>query len=413
MACTLSFALLLGMIPTAEISAAKKISLSTKKLTITKGKSKTLKVKNTKKKVTWKVVSGKKYISLKKKGKTAVTVKGVKKGTAKIQAKADKKNLTCTVTVKNPEKKDNSTKATNQTVATPPSTVQPTGEPDTKNEQDDVTALKTLIAEQRGQGAIVSEDINSEEYKWENGRLTEIHWTWKYNNNQGGESIKLKGSISFSPFTELQVLECEESEITELDVTKNTKLKKLNCHGNLLKNLNVTNNINLIELDCSYNNKLTNIDVTNNIKLERLQIDRNLEMKSLDVSKNINLKYLYCLQSPLTSLDVSKNTELVELDVRGDKLSSLDVRNNLKLELLQCNVNQITDLDVTNNKNLKTLWCNANLLSSLDVSKNVALTTLYCEHNQLTSLDLTNNTKLTDLDCDDTVVVIGYNKKED
>lgn len=118
MACTLSFALLLGMIPIAEVSAAKKVSLSTKKLTITKGKSKTLKVKNTKKKVTWKVVSGKKYISLKKKGKTAVIVKGVKKGTAKVQAKADKKNLTCTVTVKNPEKKDNSTKATNQPAPT-------------------------------------------------------------------------------------------------------------------------------------------------------------------------------------------------------------------------------------------------------------------------------------------------------
>ena len=47
-ACLLSFALLLGLIPTAEVSAAKKVSLSSKKITVTKGKSKTLKVKNTK-----------------------------------------------------------------------------------------------------------------------------------------------------------------------------------------------------------------------------------------------------------------------------------------------------------------------------------------------------------------------------
>lgn len=33
-ACLLSFALLLGMIPTAEVSAAKKISLSGKKITV-------------------------------------------------------------------------------------------------------------------------------------------------------------------------------------------------------------------------------------------------------------------------------------------------------------------------------------------------------------------------------------------
>ena len=38
-ACLLSFALLLGMIPANEVSAAKKVSLSTKKLTVTKGKS--------------------------------------------------------------------------------------------------------------------------------------------------------------------------------------------------------------------------------------------------------------------------------------------------------------------------------------------------------------------------------------
>lgn len=99
--CLLSFALLLGLIPTAEVSAAKKVSLSSKKITVTKGKSKTLKVKNTKKKVKWKILSGKKYITLKKKGKVAVTIKGKKKGTAKVQATVGKKKLTCKVAVKN------------------------------------------------------------------------------------------------------------------------------------------------------------------------------------------------------------------------------------------------------------------------------------------------------------------------
>ena len=99
MAYFLSFALILGMISTANVSAAKKIRLSNKKITITKGNSKTIKVKNTKKKVKWKILSGKKCITLKKKGKTAAIIKGKKKGKAKIQALVEKKKLVCTVTV--------------------------------------------------------------------------------------------------------------------------------------------------------------------------------------------------------------------------------------------------------------------------------------------------------------------------
>lgn len=98
--CGLSFALIIGMIPTAEVLAAKKVSLSTKKMTITKGKSKILKVRNTKKTVRWKVLSGKKYITLKKKSKVAMTIWGTKKGTAKVQATVGKTKLTCKITVK-------------------------------------------------------------------------------------------------------------------------------------------------------------------------------------------------------------------------------------------------------------------------------------------------------------------------
>lgn len=100
-ACLLFFALLIGMIPTAEVSAAKKVSLNSKKITVTKGKSKMLEVKNTKKKVKWSILFGKKYIALKRKGKVAVSIKGKKKGTAKVQATIGKKKLTCKVTVKN------------------------------------------------------------------------------------------------------------------------------------------------------------------------------------------------------------------------------------------------------------------------------------------------------------------------
>lgn len=98
-AFALVFALLFSMIPASMSSAAKKVSLAKKKLTITVGKSKQLKLKNNKKKVSWKVVSGKTKVKLKAKKKTGVTIVAKKKGKAKVQAIVGKKKYTCKVTV--------------------------------------------------------------------------------------------------------------------------------------------------------------------------------------------------------------------------------------------------------------------------------------------------------------------------
>ena len=53
-----------------------------------------------KKKVKWSVTSGKKNVTLSKKKKTGVTIKGKKAGKAKVQAKVGKKKYVCKVTVK-------------------------------------------------------------------------------------------------------------------------------------------------------------------------------------------------------------------------------------------------------------------------------------------------------------------------
>lgn len=223
-ACLLAFALLLGMIPASEVSAAKKVSLSNKKLTVTKGKSKTLKVKNTKKKVKWKILSGKKYISLKKTGKVAVSVKGKKKGTAKVQATVGKKKLTCKVTVKNVK--------TSKTTPAQPVTTTPSATPSATplaNSTNDAKALKNLIAEQKKQGASssLSEDIqNSKQYTWKNGRLVGIDW----------RKVELKGELSTEKFSALHYLYCNNNQLTSLDVTKNTKLldDAIRCDANVI-----------------------------------------------------------------------------------------------------------------------------------------------------------------------------------
>ena len=83
-----------------DASAAEKVALSTKKLTVKVGQSRKLKLKNNEKKVKWVVTSGKKNITLKNKKKTGITVVGKREGTAKIQAKVGKRKYSCKVTVK-------------------------------------------------------------------------------------------------------------------------------------------------------------------------------------------------------------------------------------------------------------------------------------------------------------------------
>ena len=77
---------------------AKSLRLSSKRVTLTVGKSKTIKVRGAKK-VKWKVAWGSKCIRLSNKKKTSVKIIAKKAGSAKIQAKAGKKKISCRVTV--------------------------------------------------------------------------------------------------------------------------------------------------------------------------------------------------------------------------------------------------------------------------------------------------------------------------
>ena len=126
MSYVMTAALLLGVSMPSSPAAAKKKApkLSTKKVSISVGEKKTIKLKNGKKAV-WSIKSGKKFVSLSKKKKTSVVVKGKKAGKAVVLAKAGKKKLTCKVTVK--AKKPAVTKA--PAVTTAPNTNKPSTAP--------------------------------------------------------------------------------------------------------------------------------------------------------------------------------------------------------------------------------------------------------------------------------------------
>lgn len=101
-------------------------------------------------------------------------------------------------------------------------------------------------------------------------------------------------------FTSLTSLNCDDNQLTSLDVSQNTALMELYLDSNQLTTLDVSKNSALRDLDCE-NNKLT----------------------TLDVSKNTALITLWCSNNQLTTLDVSNNTALWELRCEGNQLETL------------------------------------------------------------------------------------------
>ena len=202
-----------------------------------------------------------------------------------------------------------------------------------------------------------------------------------------------------SYFSGLETLLCGWNQLSELDLTKNTKLKAVDCPFNQLSGLDVSKNTKLLELGCIFN-QIENLDVSANIELEVLFCSFN-QLHKLDVTKNSALTQFDCTYNQLTALDISQNVALEELICHENQLTALDVSNNAALWALDCGDNQLSALDLTKNSGLEWVYCAFNQLTALDVSHNAALWYLTCWSNQLTSLDVSHNPELVYLDCEE------------
>lgn len=199
-------------------------------------------------------------------------------------------------------------------------------------------------------------------------------------------------------FVSLTSLDCSQTGLTTLDISKNTNLTQLDCHGNSLKVLDVSKNVNLFFLHCE-SNYLQSLDVKSNTALKYLLCGNNggnNAISALDLSQNINLLELRATGQKLSTIDLSKNTALKGLDISSNSITSLDLSSNTNLESLVLGRNKLSAIDISNNKLLKYLECSSNELTSLDLSKHTALIFLNCANNKLKSLNIKNgnNTNL-------------------
>ena len=109
-------------------------------------------------------------------------------------------------------------------------------------------------------------------------------------------SKNIKSLEGIEYFTNLEVLECRNNQLTSLNVSKNIKLQKLFCGSNQLTKLEIENNVELLRLDCD-NNQLSSLDISMCLKLNKLECYSNLFI-SLDFSNNPHLSSVQCNKMP-------------------------------------------------------------------------------------------------------------------
>ena len=178
-----------------------------------------------------------------------------------------------------------------------------------KNEQD-VTALRTIA--QENPEFIYREDWLSETPEWKG-----VIWAGDMNNVRV-KKLQLKRShltnLDVSPLNELTELDCSfgywDSKIQTLKVEGLSKLEILKCNNNEITALNLSGLTNLRILRCEAN-QLTLLGLEDLVRLEELNCDYNY-LKEIDISKNPNLTQITCRRNflpfsavfPLLGIDI-------------------------------------------------------------------------------------------------------------
>ena len=201
--------------------------------------------------------------------------------------------------------------------------------------------------------------------------------------------------------TDLKAIHLHETNITNLDLSKNSKLTRVSILNpnteeltlpkdskiteirisnykpnklyvgmlSELKKLQLVNCMNITVLDVTNNNKLKSInisrDTTTKDKLRQINIGKKEQLKYLSLNKLASLRKISIGKTPvldgvyitncrkLKSINTTKMPKLRKLNVERCILKSLNITKNTKLQTLNCSNNKLTKLNVRKNKLLK------------------------------------------------------------
>ncbi len=199
-----------------------------------------------------------------------------------------------------------------------------------------------------------------------------------------GKNISSLKGIEY--FTALTSLDCDENQLTTLDVSKNTKLTILTCSYNQLTALDFSQNTVLKRLYC-HNNKLTTLDVSNHAELYEVYCYNN-GLQVLNVTGCPILKILHCQDNELTSLDITgtainSTSSSIEFKYEGNGYEiTPDTNNQFDLSTLPGNFNLAKVSNVTGGT------ISGNILT-VDANTYLVVYTYDCGNGQTVSFRLT------------------------
>ncbi|MEQ8473726.1 MAG: T9SS type A sorting domain-containing protein [Marinoscillum sp.] len=242
--------------------------------------------------------------------------------------------------------------------------------------------------------------------------------------------------LDLSANTKIKELHCQSNQLESLDLSQNTALKKLRCFDNQLTTLNVqngnnhnfglfqaeNNNLGCIQVDdvtYAMNNWTDDVDSTAEFSLECgdqiVEIPDSNFKNALLANSNININsddeiQLSEAESVTDTINIagmgidSLNgieafINLKYLVISNNNIGALDLSGNDSLKSLQASSNQLSMIAFSNDSKLQTLNLDSNSLSTIDVSGLLSLKELSIQNNQLDSLNLSANTALEMINC--------------
>ena len=147
-------------------------------------------------------------------------------------------------------------------------------------------------------------------------------------------------------------LDCQNNQLTGLDISQNATLTRLYAQGNNLSSIAHLEHLKELSIDShtllasSLPKELTFLRVNETTPLTTINTSSFTELNSLDIDNCKNLK----------SLDLSNNKRLVTLYISNTGLTTLDLSHQPQLRNLYADSTPLTKLNIAGNKALKYVY---------------------------------------------------------
>lgn len=195
-------------------------------------------------------------------------------------------------------------------------------------------------------------------------------------NTSFGDIESLEG---IEGFKNLKKLNAYRHQISEIDVSANTKLDSLILSANNISTIDLSNNSNLTYVEISYNNLSSIVGLSGLQQLKKLMLSGNY---FADITiNNPSVENVLITDNQLNNIDLSDAINLKSIMLTNNKLQSLDLSKNEKLETLVVSANELKNINLFTNEELRYFYASSNLLEELDVSNNLHLVDLRVDRN--------------------------------